>query len=328
MNNLSPWRCFTSWRLRSVGALGLVACLVACGGGGEEPELAQSLPSAAPASPSSEPPGAAPPPISPAPIPPSAASQPAILVIESGTNPSISLSADGLTVTSFGGTINPKCAAHEGIYANPVFAQYQSSVCRKRGVRANAGVRQGEFRYFEGTRLVSPQNFAFGITRRDDNIDPLCCYVGGVFGVDLPHALTTPSMSFNMVNLGVFVNLLAADSGDVITSPLVQHYGFAIDYSQANPMVYVVQKTAGGAMKVRGYQTSGFNGVEAVPMMYGDFALNGSPVASVNFGQQPFYFNEATLRAELLIRMTTAHDLSPTEAAAKLKLLSLGVVTP
>ncbi len=330
-----------------VGPLVLAATLAACGGGGGDDSSAEAsgpvaatpaqppvqAPVQAPVQPPVQAPVQAPvmPPVQP-PVrlpPPAVAGTPAVMMKEAGTNRSITLSADGLTVTSFGSEINPDCDARRGAYTNPIFNDptYGNVACHKRAVRANAGVRPGEFLYFEGVRLVAPQNFAFGITRRNDDINPLCCYAGGYGEATPAHPLATPSMSVNTVG-GAFVSLVGRYGFSSEEAVATIYYGLAIDYTGPNPVIFLVSRTATGSMLVGRFATTGFNGVEAVPMTYGHTGLNAAQagVASVNFGQMPFHYNQPELRAKLRA-VLIGYGASEAEATTKLNQFKTGVVT-
>ncbi|MES2889725.1 MAG: hypothetical protein V4739_17155 [Pseudomonadota bacterium] len=217
----------------------------------------------------------------------------ATLAIQGGaypTNASITLSADRLSV-AFGSGLNADCVNRVGPYASADFA---GAACYKRGVRANVGIRQGEFRYYEGRRLIAPANFGFGYTTSSSNINPYCCLVDP--GQPLS-AQTPPSMSLNTLG-GIFVQLRNTGGYDVNAT---SYYGFAVDYTGANPVVYVVTMSGSG-MAISRQVTTGFNGADVVPFTYGHTGLGASetsPVASFNFGQQAFHYNMATLQSEL-----------------------------
>ncbi len=241
------------------------------------------------------------------------------------TNPSIVLSSDGLTVVSFGDESNPNCLAHTGLYADPIFndPEYGSVACHKRAVRANGAVRQGEFRYFEGLRLIPTGNYAFGFAVRNSAIDPLCCY-DGKFGEDeAPHPLSTPSMSVSTL-AGVFVNLVGRAGFSDAERDMTLYYGIAIDYTGSNPVAYVVTQSATGLMQVARHTTSGFNGEAAVPMMYGDVGMARPNVATLNFGQMGYYYSATELRSRML-QLMLDDGLSSTQANTKLNQFTTGV---
>ncbi len=219
------------------------------------------------------------------------------LVIETGTyptNPSITLSSDGLSV-ALGDAVNPDCAARTGIYASPDF---DGQACYKRAVRASGGVKHGEFRYYEGFRMFGPSNIGFGYTTANSAIDPYCCLVNP----DQPISpRTPPSMSVNATG-GTYVQL--HNVGGFYVDP-TSYYGFAVDYTGADPVVYVVTTDPSGNMFVSRVSTPGFAGADVIPFVYGHTGLSPTPgafVAAINFGQQPFHYNLATLRSELTLQ--------------------------
>lgn len=248
------------------------------------------------------------------------------MLTEAGTNPSITLSADGRTVTSFGGDVNPACLARTGAYTDPVFAMGNGIVCEKRAIRANAGIRQGEFRYFEGFRLTVAQNFGFGITTRAADINPLCCFVGS-FAPTAPHPLSSPSSTVNTFG-GEFVSLVGQYGFSSEESTATSYYGMAVDYTGTNPVVFWVTRSGMGAMLVNRLVTTGFNGSEAVPLMFGNLGVNAATagVATLNFGQTPFHYDQTALRTQLRASLI-ANGATDAEATAKLNQFTTGVVT-
>ncbi len=224
------------------------------------------------------------------------------LAIETGshpTNPSIFLTNDSLSV-SFGDDLNPACATRAGDFSSPDFAGY---ACHKRAVRANVGIKKGEFRYFEGRRLGDKANFGFGYTTANSAIDPYCCLVDA-----LPlSARTPPSMSVNTVG-GVFVQLHNVGG---FNPDSTFYYGFAVDYTANNPVVYVVTTNDAGALALDRQETQGFNGVDVMPFMYGHTGLGNAPVGSINFGAQQFHYDMAALRAELALMGANLSQFKP-----------------
>lgn len=229
-----------------------------------------------------------------APAPPATAK--VTLAIESGTyptNPSITLSPDRLSV-AFGNATNVNCENRVGIYADPEFA---SPACHKRAVRASAGIKKGEFRYYEGHRLVPPANIGFGYTTAASSIDPYCCFVDQ--GPASPR--TPPSMSINTLG-GITVRLVVTGG---YYANMTSYYGFAVDYTGADPVVYVVTTDDVGQMMVSRQPTPGFNGADVIPFVYGHTYLTDSPttpVASVNFGQSAYHYDLNVLRSELALQ--------------------------
>jgi hypothetical protein len=226
---------------------------------------------------------------------PARTASPVTLVKETGaypTNSSISLSDDGLSV-AFGNGVNPACDARTGIYASPDFA---NGACQKRAVRASGGIKKGEFRYYEGRRLIAPANIGFGYTTAASAIDPYCCLVE----INQPASpRTPPSMSVNAIG-GTYVRL--HNTGGYEDAASTSYYGFAVDYTGADPVVYVVTTTLVGGMAVQRQFTPGFNGADVVPFIYGHTYLaetDTKHVASMNFGQAAFHYDIPALRAQL-----------------------------
>lgn len=216
------------------------------------------------------------------------------LAMETGTYATprgIVLSNDGLSA-AFTSDINPECVQRKGIYADADFVDIQH--CYKRAVRANSGVKQGEFRYFEGRRLAGPDNLGFGIITANSMIDPYCCF-NNTLAPTPPAARTPPSMSLNAAG-GTYVQLVG-QSGFNATA--TTHYGFAVDYTGANPVVYVVTTDAVGGMVVQTLNVPGFNGADAIPFMYGNPLSDTEPRGAINFGLQRFHHDTAALRTAL-----------------------------
>jgi hypothetical protein len=311
--------------LRIVAPFLLAAALAACGGGGGDSPTPAPPPPAPPASTPVEPPPP-PPPQPPASQPPVAPPPPAVpgvvtLQIETGTyatNAGITLSPDRLQV-SFGDMLNPACQNRLGDFADAVFADV---ACNKRAVRASGGVRQGEFRYYEGHRLLGEiANIGFGYTTRNSAIDPYCCLV------DLTQPVsprTPPSMSINAQG-GLYVRLRNVGG---YSEAATQYYGFAVDYRGNDPVVYVVTTNATtGNLSLNRQVTPGFRNAdgtfqEVVPFMYGHTGLAnpGVPVAEYNFGSRPFHYAIPALRTALREHMS--------ETAANQLVPGVGVVVP
>ena len=184
--------------------------------------------------------------------------------------------------------------------------------CMKRAVRANEGVKAGEFRYFETRRFGPPENLGHGVIVRNAAIDPYCCFDSGVQPTP-PNPLTPPSMGVNSVG-GIFVQLVLVPQSlypDVDwTQTAVQ--GFAVDYRSANPLVYVVMTSGAGGMTISdAMPLAGFAGAQAVPMLYGHPNLNNAARSGVNLGLEKFHYDVDAIRAALAARGVNVADFAP-----------------
>lgn len=184
------------------------------------------------------------------------------LVIENGshyndpaaTSRGVVVSEDGYQA-AFTRDMNLDCVNKTGDFASffvleptmqyPIADSSPFEMCLKRAIRANGGIKQGEFRYFEVFRLLQnypsfAPNLGQGLITPQGKIDPYCC-VASSAGASLPDPIddgkgrTPPSMSVN--SLGSVWNQLVGQ-GNYAT--LVNfHTGFAVDYRGATPIVYV-----------------------------------------------------------------------------------------
>jgi hypothetical protein len=227
-----------------------------------------------------------------------------MLAAETGTfatSTGVIVSNDGYQA-AFTEDINQDCLQAKAPFTDPAYQN--PDTCYKRAVRANAGVRKGEFRYFETRRLGGPENLGHGLIARNAQIDPYCCFNSLVMPTP-PEPITPPSMGLNSIG-GVFVQLVLA--------PQWQYYpdynrdqtavqGFAVDYRGADPVVYVVLTDSLGAMTIsEGLTLFGFANGEAVPMLYGHPNLNNEARSAVNMGLQKFHYDPAAIRAVLASR--------------------------
>lgn len=241
-----------------------------------------------------------------------------LLVADAATSPGITVQSDGLSVV-FGSELNADCVNKTGVFSAAIYsgsAVDSSERCRKRAVRANVGVKPGEFRYFESHRLTTGTlpNMGQGIITPSAQINPYCCYVDPndpdyttyVSGTPAAPTLanpTPPSMTVNSTG-GVFVRLVQAVTpfapGNDINLGQTDYYGFAVDYRGTDPVVYVVAKDVNGAMIVsNGLNPGAFGGANAMPMLHGH-PLNGAgPHASINLGALKFHYDLAAVRAAI-----------------------------
>lgn len=249
-----------------------------------------------------------------------------LMADEPGKSAGVRIEADGLSIT-FGDELNAACVNKTAPFTDPIYSGSATDAlerCRKRAVRANVGVQPGEFRYFETRRFGglgndSLQNIGQGIVTPLAQIDPYCCYIdpgdsdyttyvdAGV-SPPVPKAanITPPSMTVNSIG-GVFVRLIQVDTafnpGPDIDLGQTGFYGFAVDYSGANPLVYVVARDSGGAIVVsQALDPGAFNGAPAMPMLHGHPVSGAGPHAAINLGFQKFHYSLAEVRAAINAR--------------------------
>jgi hypothetical protein len=233
----------------------------------------------------------------------------------------VTIGADGLSV-SYGSQLNPDCVNGTGAFTDPVYSSSSvgpSARCEKRAVRANVGIAQGEFRYFETRRFGGQTagdllNIGQGIITPTAPIDPYCCFFitadsdyttyVNAGPPETPTATnpTPPSMTVNSIG-GVFARLVLQNPAGFPT-PLsleqTQFYGFAVDYRGANPRVYVVGLNASNVMVVSDAIDPGlFNGAAAMPMMHGNPVSPTGPHAAMNMGATKFNYSLSDVRTAL-----------------------------
>jgi hypothetical protein len=237
----------------------------------------------------------------------------------------VTLDTDGLSVT-FGSQLNAGCVSRTGpVFSGPIYDPVNSSVpgnerCAKRAVRANVGVAPGEFRYFETRRFsglsnADLTNTGFGIITPSAQIDPYCCYflaadpdyddyinVGPPESPRLPANPTPPSMTVNAIG-GVFSRLVLVNPAG-FSSPLslarTQYYGFAVDYRNADPVVYVIGRDDNDNMIVSNAIDPGpFGSAAAMPMVHGHPVSATGPHTAINLGASKFNYSLNDVRAAL-----------------------------
>ena len=256
-----------------------------------------------------------------------------LLANEAGKSAGVRIGADGLSIT-FGSELNPACESKAAPpFNDPIYSGSATDSlerCRKRAVRANVGVRPGEFRYFETRRFAGFSNSELpnigqGIITPSAQIDPYCCYidindpdyvtyVGGIPPAPTAANITPSSMTINAVG-GVFVRLVQVDMpfnpGPDIDLNQTDFYGFAVDYRGTNPLVYVVVRDSSGAMVVsRALDPGPFNGAPAMPMLHGHPISGTGPHAAINFGLQAFHYTLADVRAAITARGVNADAMA------------------
>jgi hypothetical protein len=251
-----------------------------------------------------------------------------LMANEPGKSAGVRIEADGLSIT-FGSELNAACESKTAPFNDPIYAGPPtgsavdaSERCRKRAVRANVGVRPGEFRYFETRRfgaLADPRNIGQGIITPSAQIDPYCCYIDPL-DADYPTYvsgsppapkaanITPPSMTVNAVG-GVFARLVQVDTpfssspSQDIDLTQTDFYGFAVDYSGTDPVVYVVANNSSGALIVsKALNPGAFGGAPAMPMLHGHPVSGAGPHAAINLGYQKFHYPLADVRAAINVR--------------------------
>jgi hypothetical protein len=240
-----------------------------------------------------------------------------VLVREVGTSPGVVVGDDGVSVT-FTGELNPACVAHVAPFDDPVYSSSATGPqerCRKRAIRANVGIAPGEFRYFETQRLGAVLNLGHGVTARDAQIDPFCCFIDPPnppvspgdpdYMSYTPNGLypnAAPSLAVNSIG-GVFRRLKQIDAGfsSAYNLDQTQYYGFAVDYTLGEPKVYVVMNDASGNMTVsQAVVDLGFGvGASVVPMLYGHTDQPNLPSSRMNLGLQQFHYDLVAVKAAL-----------------------------
>jgi hypothetical protein len=190
--------------------------------------------------------------------------------------------------------------------------------CAKRAVRANIGIAPGEFRYFETRRFSGPttaelSNLGHGIITPTAQIDPYCCYFlqqdpdygsyvnPGSPETPKPANPTPPSMTVNSIG-GVFARLIQVDPAAYsgLSLEQTQYYGFAVDYRDPEPVVFLVGRNAGGSMVVSSAiypaGTGTFGNLPAMPMLHGHPIGSTAPHAAMNLGASRFHYSLAEIR--------------------------------
>ncbi len=223
-----------------------------------------------------------------------------VLMAQTGASPTSSgviVSDDGLSA-AFTGDVNQDCVQRREPFTDPVYADVE--LCYKRAVRANVGIKPGEFRYFETTRLNGILNLGHGFMNATGRIDPFCCFQVPQDPSSQPYPGTPPSLQINSFSPTVMVSLIMqpGSGGDANAST---HYGFVVDYrSGTNPTAWVAQRTSSGALTMSGpYTVSGFNGGDVMPYLYGHPVHDLFPKSGVNLGAQRFHYNLDDIRAWL-----------------------------
>ena len=162
----------------------------------------------------------------------------------------------------------------EGIELSSDGLRAHWTIDQKLGVRANQGL-YGDFQYVEGHRLGAPHNQAIGLVIGHVSLNPY------------EFNIAPPSCSVNNVTSSVWQNLISvADTG--IASESVEYYGFAVDYRDKSPTVYVV---VGGKVIETLHLTDVT--VPLYPMLYGNVTGESGYDMEINFGAKPFHEDPA-----------------------------------
>ncbi|MFK7956145.1 MAG: Ig-like domain-containing protein [Lysobacterales bacterium] len=166
-----------------------------------------------------------------------------------------------------------------GITLGPQNLSVAYDIDQKMGVRANQGMID-EFRYFEASRLLatiiigSDEGFGIGqgLITEFGRINPY------------PFDPEQPSMSTNSIN-GIWQNLNQVGNYDTSTF----HYGFAVDYREARPTVYlIIEDQVVYTMLLPDVFTPLF------PFLYGNTQGMGVFATEINFGASPFQYSPRT----------------------------------
>jgi hypothetical protein len=227
------------------------------------------------------------------------------LVREAGTSSGVVIAPDGQRA-AFTTDVNPDCVQNQPPFTDPI---YTLEICRKRGARANVGVRAGELRYFETRRLAGRDNMGQGVTTRGAQIDPFCCFTGTL------HPLTPPSMQFNSALTNALVNLVPqlVESMNNADAERTTFYGFVVDYRSAvNPDVYMVMRDGAGQMVLTAsYPLTGFDGAEVVPYVYGHPLSDVEARVEINLGLRRFEYAPGAVKAALIAAGVSVVGFSP-----------------
>ncbi len=240
------------------------------------------------------------------------------LVMETGTyatNSGIVLSNDGLSA-AFTGDMNQDCVQGKGAFTAPIYTQ-DVEVCHKRAVRANVGIKRGEFRYFETQRLNATRlNLGHGVIAPSTQIDPYCCYQATVYPTPA-NALTPPSMGYNSMG-GIFMQLVYFGSWPYypdLDADATVYQGFAVDYTGTNPVVYMVMTRPDGGLAVSdGFTLLGFNGADVMPMMYGHPLSDTEAKGAINLGVRKFHYDLTAVRSALSSHVQVSTEPAPPAA--------------
>jgi hypothetical protein len=147
----------------------------------------------------------------------------------------------------------------------------------KYGVRANQGMI-GSFWYFELHRLGPPQNQGGGLMIKDGHLDPYASIN------------VAPSCSVNYA-ASVWRDLISVNGYETEDTA---YYGFAVDYRQRNPTVYVITQAGSAAVLAHTMVLPDVT-VPVYPILYGNPQTGDNYDASINFGASAFHYNPLTV---------------------------------
>lgn len=205
------------------------------------------------------------------------------------------------------GQLNPDCVTNRlpgSFSAVPVTLEQ----CNKRAIRANVGIAQGEFRYYETRRLIGNlalvgggtvgPNMGQGFVTATGKIDPYCCIAEPP--VDTVRDTRTP-LSFSLNNAASMWDTLVSQSylgaGSQFNELNTFTIGFAVDYRGAEPVVYAITTDGSGNPAISAAKTiAGFSGA-AVPFVYGHPQSDTDLAMEINFGLKAFHYNTTAVRA-------------------------------
>jgi PKD repeat protein len=150
----------------------------------------------------------------------------------------------------------------------------------KYGIRANQGMI-GEFQYFEIHRLREPANQGGGLVIKEGNLAPY-------HNTDVP-----PSCSVNEFQ-SIWQDLISVQDYDVQNT---SYYGFAVDYRERHPIVYVITHEGDPGTDVLAHEMELKDvTVPIYPLLYGNPQAPGPAYdAEMNFGATPFHYDPAAV---------------------------------
>lgn len=183
---------------------------------------------------------------------------------------------DGTTVQHSVVRLTPDAHSGGGIELSPDGLSARWTIEDKHGIRANQAL-YGGWGYFEIHRLTEVTNQGGGLVTGDGNLAPYSWD-------DVP-----ASCSVNMLG-GVWRDLMWMASLPLPSSSY-DTYGFAVDYREEHPIVYVI---AGGAVASTLVLEDVW--VEVYPMLYGNRSGATEPGEydqAINFGGAPFRYDAA-----------------------------------
>jgi hypothetical protein len=177
-----------------------------------------------------------------------------------------------------------------GITLNAAGLRAKWTIDEKNGVRANQGLAPHEgFWYFEGHRLTAQnRNQGVGLV------------IGGVSLNPYSFENTPPSCSVNTAGPNVWQDLMVVRE----MTPPSTYYGFAVDYREDTPTVYVI---------IEGHVESTLHLTDATvpiyPMLYGN--RTGESVSfdmEINFGASSFHANPMAALSEANVSTSSFHQ--------------------